>query len=615
MVSRSKSAALSAVPALFLCFAAGCSSAGVRPSRNPEPAPPAERAEEPPKPTEAQKTATEHFYKGKALALAGDSACAGSEFDQALESFRSAARPGDSDDATFADQLYESVKLYRGLAEARTQPERPPAEDTHDSLLAAVPASNPEEVATAKREVEKTLEKAPDGFDIPMVVNEKVLKAVAFYQFRTPQLFAGALQRAGRYIPMMRQILKEQGLPQDLVYVAMVESAFKGRAHSRKAAHGFWQFIGDTGRRYGLRQTRYFDERSDPVKSTLAAAAYFKDLYEMFGDWHLAMAAYDTGEGRILRGLQRTGARDYWELCASSSLMQETRDYVPFILAAALITRNPQRYGFDVVPDAPLSYEIVRVSRPIDLARVADAAGTTLDELQNLNAELKMRVTPRGFPEYPLRVPSGAGTVLAAKLAGLPAAPDVEERSIRARKGDTVARVAARYRVSVADLCEWNDITKNTRLKKGSVLVLASHAPPKRARASAEPIAVAAAGVRPAHGEIRALPTPASAIRNPSDIGAIAELPQPSAAQILPSRIDIPAKGFEDEAPQAVAAKQSKEAAHRRIVHTVRAGETLYRIAQKYGLTVDAIRRENRLGRRTLIAAGRRLTLTIAVIR
>ncbi|HKC23861.1 MAG TPA: LysM peptidoglycan-binding domain-containing protein [Thermoanaerobaculia bacterium] len=616
MVSGSKSAALSAVPALFLCFAAGCSSAGVRPSRNPEPAPAPKTAEQPTaKPTEAQKTATEHFYKGKALALAGDADCARSEFDQALESFRASARPGDSDDATFADQLYESVKLYRGLDEARTQPERPPAEDTHDSLLAAVPASSPEEVATAKREVEKTLEKTSDAFDIPMVVNEKVLKAVAFYQFRTPQLFAGALQRAGRYLPLMRQILKEQGLPQDLVYVAMVESAFKGRAHSRKAAHGFWQFISDTGRRYGLRQTRAFDERSDPVKSTLAAAAYFKDLYEMLGDWHLAMAAYDTGEGRILRGLQRTGARDYWELCDSSSLMQETRDYVPFVLAAALISRNPQRYGFDVVPDAPLTYDVVRVSRPVDLARVADAAGTTLDELRNLNAELKTRVTPRGFPEYPLRVPAGAGPVLAAKLAGLPAAPDVEERSVHTRKGDTVARVAARYRVSVADLCEWNDITKNTRLKRGTTLVLASHSSPKKERAAAEPAAVASADARPAYGQIRALPTPASAIKSPSDIGSIASLPQPSAAQVLPSRIDIPAKGFEDEAPKAVAAKKAPQDDFRRIVHTVRAGETLYRIAQKYGLTVDAIRRENRLGRRTLIAAGRRLTLTIAVIR
>ena len=191
MVSRSKSAALSAVPALFLCFAAGCSSAGVRASRNPEPAPPAKRAEDPPKPTEAQNTATEHFYKGKALALAGDADCARSEFDQALESFRASARPGDSDDTTFADQLYESVKVYRGLDEARTQPERPPAEDAHDSLLAAVPASSPEEVATAKREVEKTLEKTPDAFDIPMVVNEKV-PAVP-----TVNVFVAALVKTG----------------------------------------------------------------------------------------------------------------------------------------------------------------------------------------------------------------------------------------------------------------------------------------------------------------------------------------------------------------------------------------------------------------------------------
>ncbi len=171
----------------------------------------------------------------------------------------------------------------------------------------------------------------------------------------------------------MRELLRQEGLPQDLVYMAMIESAFKPQAHSRARAHGFWQFIDGTGKRYGLRRTRSFDERSDPVKSTLAAAHYLKDLYEMFGDWNLAMAAYDAGEGKILKGLQRTGAKDYWQLAATSFLRKETRDYVPYVLAAALISKNPLRYGFDVVPDPPLSFEIVSLPRPVDLGRVAEA--------------------------------------------------------------------------------------------------------------------------------------------------------------------------------------------------------------------------------------------------
>jgi membrane-bound lytic murein transglycosylase D len=596
----------------------------VKSAKTVEPAPSVKAADAAtPEPSPAQTIATDHFYKGKSLALSGDADCARAELDEALESFRLAARPGNAEDLAFADQLYESVRLYREL-DPRL-PERPPAEDTHDSLVAAAPASSPEEVETVKRELGSNVE--ADAFDIPVTVNDRVLRAIAFYQFRTPQLFAGALQRSGRYLPTMRALLKEQGLPQDLVYVAMVESAFKSRAHSRKAAHGFWQFIDGTGRRYGLKHTRYVDERSDVVKSTLAAAAYFKDLYEMFGDWHLAMAAYDTGEGRILRGLQRTGARDYWDLASSSVLLQETRDYVPFVLAAALISKNPQRYGFDVVPDAPLAFDVVRVTKPVDLSKVAVAAGASLDELWDLNGELKTRVTPRGFAEYPLRVPAGSADVLAAKLASLPIAPDVQERRIRTKKGDTVARVAHRYGVSVAELCEWNDITKRTRLRAGTTLVLAAKEPAPKKTRGGEPAAVLAeAGEkRPAaRGEIRALPTPSSAVTSAQDIQNVASLPQPSAAAVLPAlppRVDIPREGFVEDPPQRVAsaATTSTSAApaapeYKKIVHTVKAGETLYRIAQKYGLTVDAIRRQNRLGRRTLVAAGRRLTLTIAVI-
>ena len=221
----------------------------------------------------ARDAATEHFYRGKSFALAGEADCARLEFQEALgETFRVASRAGDADDLLFAGQLWESVRLYHPLTDKNESAERPPVEDPRDSLVAAAPASTPEEVETAKREVAEVQGKARLAFDIPIVLNEPVLRAVAYYQFRTPMAFAGALKRSGRYLDLMRGILKEEGMPQDLVYVAMVESAFKPSAHSRAAAHGFWQFIGGTGRRYGLKKTRAFDERSDPVKSTRAAA-------------------------------------------------------------------------------------------------------------------------------------------------------------------------------------------------------------------------------------------------------------------------------------------------------------------------------------------------------
>jgi membrane-bound lytic murein transglycosylase D len=435
-----------------------------------------------------------------------------------------------------------------------------------------------------------------------MVVNEAVLRAVAFYQFRTPQSFAGALKRSGMYLPMMRGILAEQGLPQDLVYVAMIESAFKQAAHSRKSAHGFWQFIDGTAKRYGLKKTRAVDERSDPVKSTRAAAAYFKDLYEMFGDWHLAMAGYDAGEGRIIKGLQRTGAHDYWELSSGGFLPRETRDYVPFVLAAALIAKDPARYGFDVVPDPPMEFEVVQLEKPLDLARAAEKLGTSVDGLRLLNGELRTRLTPAGGP-YLLRVPPGTAETLKASLATLPAAPSMEERRVKAKKGDTLPKLAARYKVSVADLADWNDLPPNARLKAGTVLTV----PSRPARGAQSEAARPPAGRTPpvARGQIRALPTPSAAVGDPKALG-ISET-APASPRPLPSRVEIPAEGFTEDppAPRAGAPASSRKST----TYVVRKGDTLYRIATRFGTSVEALRKQNKLKPQDPLPVGRRLSI------
>ncbi len=586
--------------ALGAFAAVSCASAPVE--RSAAPAPPSAEATA----VAARTQATDLFYRGKAFALAGDGACAHEAFGGALEAFRSGARAGDASDLEFAGQLWESIAAYQPVVRAAArpaEPERPPAEDPRDSLVAASPTASPEEFEEAKNEVD-----ASPGrllFDIPMVVNEQVLKAVAFYQFRSPLAFASALKRSGRYLDLMRGILREEGLPEDLVYVAMVESAFKYQAHSRAAAHGFWQFIDGTGRRYGLHRTRAYDERSDPVKSTRAAAAYFRYLYEMFGDWHLAMAAYDAGEGKILKSLQRTGARDFWGLAQGSTLRRETRDYVPFVLATALIAKDPARFGFDVVPDPPLGWDDVTVTKPVDLARVAEAAGATLPELQLLNSELKTRSTPHGVHAYELRVPKGTASLVAARLPGLPAAPEIAEKRITVRRGETLHRVAARAHVSVAELCDWNDLPRTARLRKGTVLIV-----PSRGTRRPKPHVAAASAVP--QGEIRAVPTPASAITRASDVGPFTAAPAtatPSAAAALPARVEIPAEGFRD----APAAPPSARAA-RTVRHVVRPGETLYSLAARYGTTIDAILRENRLRSARSLKAGQTLTLTLAVM-
>ena len=594
---------------------AGCSAAPREApiSRMPPP-------EDPPAISAARKQAAEQFYQGKSLALAGESDCARETFRDALETFRIAARPGNPSDLAFAAELYESIALYRPAIKAgarAAEAERPPAEDPRDSLVARAPLPSPDEVEKAKTEVGSV--PSGTGFDIPIVVNDAVLRAVAFYQFRTPMAFAAALKRSGRYLDLMRAILKEEGVPQDLVYVAMVESAFKYQAHSRAAAHGFWQFIAGTGKRYGLKRNRSLDERSDPVKSTRAAAAYFRDLYEMFGDWHLAMAAYDAGEGRILKSLQRTGARDFWELAAGSSLQRETRDYVPFVLATALIAKDPVRFGFDVVPNPPLAWDTVTVRKPVDLARVAELTGSTLPDLQLLNSELSTRATPHGVSAYELRVPAGSVALLAPRIAALPTAPDVVERRIVVRKRDTLHKIAARAGVSVAELCDWNDLPRTARPKKGTVLVV----PGKRGTAPRRE-ALASTSPEP-RGEIRGVPTPAAAVTSASGIGSYTSVPPTTASrakEAAPATVAIPAEGFV-VAPSRVTLAQDTRAQDTRaqdtrgtrvVRHTVKKGDTLFAIASHYGVSVDEIQRQNRIRSPKSLKAGQTLVLSLATL-
>lgn len=594
---------------------AGCSST-TSPSLSSSPAVAVATADAAPAcPTpDPRQQASDRFHRGKAHAIAGDAACARLEFEAALDGFRAAMRPGDPADLAFAGQLWDSVTLYEAVS-AEGEEEASPDSGRRDGLLAQeATASTPDELAVARREIEE----AGKGlaFDVPIVINDAVLNAVAFYQFRTPKAFAAALQRSGRYLPMMREILRENGLPEDLVYIAMIESAFKSQAHSRAAAKGYWQFISGTGKRYGLKTTREVEERSDPVKSTRAAAAYFRDLYEIFGDWHLAMAAYNAGEGRVLRGLQRTGARNYWELRDANALHRETRDYVPFFIATALIAKDPARFGFEVVPDPPLEFDLVEVPRPVELARIARELGVSTETLKSLNGELRGRSTPRGVSAYPLRLPKGAAPVLAARLASIPAAPEYRERRVTVRKGETLARFAARNKVSVAEICSANDLSAKAKLRRGTVLVVPVRVPARAPApaALAEAADASAAIGEPLRGEIRALPTPSAAVVDAASLGSgFAVVPEaPRAPAPLPSRVDIPASGFESPARSASVSRKpgaKSSASARRASHTVRKGDTLFRIANRYGVSVEALRAENRIGRRGSIRVGQRLSV------
>lgn len=284
------------------------------------------------------------------------------------------------------------------------------------------------------------------------------------------------LARSGRYLPMILDVFQQKGLPEDLVFTAMIESGFDPVAVSHAGAKGLWQFMAPTARLYGLRVDRWLDERLDPEKSTVAAANYLRDLYAVFGSWDLAQAAYNAGEVRVQRAIERTGSRDFWVLHRSPVLLEETKNFVPAIHAATLIGRQPELYGFSVVPEEPLRYEQVPVPKGSRLARLAALSGVALKELESLNPELRQKQAPPDAA-YELKVPQGtAGSVQAAidldaRPRKLAAAPRAGVHVVQA--GDTLRAIARRYGVTATQLARWNGLERPDRIFPGDLLRVA----------------------------------------------------------------------------------------------------------------------------------------------
>jgi membrane-bound lytic murein transglycosylase D len=418
--------------------------------------------------------ATERFYAGKAAALAGDFDCARTQFEAALDLVapETGRAPATPDFREFSTSLYESISRYEALAQTSQDPDTAEPRGTPEELLGVSGQTSDDDLARARQEVES--DPGEGGFDIPLTINDQVLAMVAAFSSRDSvrQRFAEGLARSGRYMAMIESVFQREGLPRDLAYVAMIESSFKPQAHSRARAHGLWQFISSTGRRYGLKSNHLLDERSDPVKSTEAAAAYFKDLFEIFDDWYLSMAAYDAGEGRVLRAMQRTGLQSYWDLCRAGALPRETRLYVPSVLAAALIAKNPDHYGFQVRPEAPMEFETVELHRPLSLRQIARASRIGYEDLSALNPELKRGVTPKASGGYELRVPQGARETVLANLGEVPTAKVPTATFHRIRRGDTLSGIAHRYRVSIGELAAANHLSRRSILRVNRVLVI-----------------------------------------------------------------------------------------------------------------------------------------------
>jgi membrane-bound lytic murein transglycosylase D len=313
----------------------------------------------------------------------------------------------------------------------------------------------------------------PRGFGIPVVVNEQVGKLLNFLSVRTKGIFVRWLARTTRYYPIMRPILKKHGLPEDLVAVALIESGLSYSAFSRASASGPWQFIKGTAALYGLRVDFWVDERRDVVKATDAAARLLKDLYTRFGDWYLAWAAYNSGAGTVDRAIQKVGSTDFWELAATKCFRAETKMYVPKILAAALIERDPKQYGFEDIPFLkPLQWDEVQVQGMADLRAAAAAVGISLDEIKELNPELIYWCSPPYLKSYPLRIPKGSSAKFKANYR--PTIRDNRTAFARhlIRPGDTLSHLAVAYKTSVDALMAANRITDPRKVGAGRILLV-----------------------------------------------------------------------------------------------------------------------------------------------
>ncbi len=305
--------------------------------------------------------------------------------------------------------------------------------------------------------------------EIPITLNEKVEFFIRYFTTKKRDVFARWLARSGRYMPMIKEILRSYGLPEDLVYLAMIESGFNPFAYSRAGACGIWQFIRSTGRKYGLKINYWVDERRDPEKATHAAARYLLDLYREFECWHLASASYNAGEAKIRRAIKRYGTRDFWELCRYRYLKRETKNYVPKMIAAMIIAKNPKKFGFDVDPYPPLDYEIIEVPGGTDLRALALASGTDYDLIRLLNAELRRGKTPPHLARYPVKVPFGKGSEILSALKKIRFIYTRQTIKHRVRRGESLYRIASYYGVSVRYLKRVNGLRGN-KLRIGQVL-------------------------------------------------------------------------------------------------------------------------------------------------
>jgi membrane-bound lytic murein transglycosylase D len=460
------------------------------------------------------------------------------------------------------DRLVERISAYEltALAQGDGFAERRLDRATIDDILAISTFETPTATLETQQAVAEDLEEIVHDIDIPL--NKRVLSFVELFTGRLKGYLEEGLSRGARYLPMIQEVFRAEGLPLDLAYVPLVESAFKPSALSRAKARGIWQFMRGTGLEMGLKHDWYIDERADPEKATRAAAKYLKSLNDMFdGDWHLALASYNGGPGRVQRAMRRSGREDFWSLSATTRyLPRETRDYVPLILAAVIIAKNPAQYGMTITPWEEPRFETVQVDKPVDIRRIAEWAAAPVEAIQELNPELRRWTTPVRASDYELKVPEGTAEIVRARMSeGDPSELTALSRHT-VKRGETLVSIARRLKVSRADLAEANYMSIRARVRPGQQLIIP--------RAPTLLLAT--------HSDA---PAPVVEARS-SDVVTV-------------SNVTVP---------------RPENSEQTKLVHRVKRGDTLFSIARLYRTTVASLKQWNRI-RGNAIMVGQRLTI------
>lgn len=467
------------------------------------------------------------------------------------------------------------------------------------ALLAEADRSAPEEEG-------ETVAEAAVAFDLPMVENAKVRHFVEYYSGPGRHGFRRWLERSGRYLPMMREIFAEQGLPLDLTYLAMIESGFNPRACSRANAVGPWQFMASTGKVYGLGNDWWRDERRDPLKATEAAARHLSDLHQRFdGDWYLAIAAYNAGPGKVERAIRKFDSRDFWQLCHGSYLRKETKNYLPKLLAVLLIAKEPEKYGFaDLHYQAPLTFDVVELPGSTDLDIIARLCGVSYEEIAALNPELKRWCTPPAVKNYRVRLPAGQTAAFTEKYAQIPADRRANYRRHRIRPGDTLLGMAKRYGIRSKDVVVLNNIRNPRALRVGRDLIL-----PLRP-GSRLPADVLEDGYeRTRQQRYR--------IRKGDSLWSIARRFGVSTSQLCAwngigkQTVLKPGKVLQVAGSGKASRGKASSGNRRKLIYQVRAGDTLWGIGRRYDLHTRDIMRWNQLSSKHVLRPGDRLTLLV----